>query len=654
MDLGKLGDMIGGITGKITGALMQPAEDRVEMDSEDVARYRNMITNAERYHKKKFMEAYAKRYLGYVEGKMDGKDFCPPSEATYDANKMYKIFCNEFFTCSEVLKPNLYFQNPHVSIEALDEFITVETPAVDPTGQPIIDLDGQPVMTTKKIKPNSELLENVINTMLKADSVGWKQIAKKCTATMIPLNFAVSKWGWTTEISGESMNMQLIKDEPTAEWFNPLNFLPDPEATRTDLKDAGYVIFRFHKPTEDIKSSSLYKGVKDLKGTNTLKFEGGKTDNKFVEDYMGKMNDLDRSILYEIWDFRKKKVVAFVDGLDYPIRNDEWLWGIKGYPCKILSAGESLTGFYPTPDFAAYESLVMTKTLLMQKLTNLLIYLNKSFIADKTAIKDTDSQQALEDIDEGGIIWVDNPQGKDMKGFVQALNDFAFSESYVQFVAMIDQNIERLSFSDQQKGLMGQAKRTASEIVGLQTAGNLKIDFKKDAIVDWTVENVEILIELLQNNADSPRIQKIIKDAGEEFLPWDKDAIRGRYAVTIDMADMVQQNVEVKRKEAKERYMTGLSNPLINQVEATKDWLKTEGVKDTTKKLNDAQVAAYVAAAKVQPIASAAPSPSAPAMPQADGAAPAMPTPVSPTQAATEQVMPPTTAANIAGGATGA
>jgi len=626
----------------ITDLLAKPTSDRVEMDQSLISEYRNKITNAERYHKQKFVDAYAKRYLGYLEGKIGDKEFDGNYGSSFDPEKAYRIFCNEFYTCSEVLKPNLYFQNPHVTIESEIAFVEKQVPAVDLNGLPIIDAEGQPTMTTINVPPNTELVENVINSMLKSDTINWKQIAKKATATMIPLNFAVSKWGWNTEISGESMNLQLLTDEPVCEWFNPMNFLVDPEATRIDLKDAKYVIFRFHKSTKSIKDSKLYKGVANLKGTNTLQFTGNPSDSKFIADYQGNMTDLERSVLYEIWDMEHKRVVAFVDGLDYPIRDDDWLWGLKGYPCKILASGESLTGFYPTPDFRAYESLVMTKTLLVQKLTNLLIALNRSYIGDKSVLKDADARARVEDVDQAGIVWVDNPQGKDLGAFLKPLNDFAFSESYNEFIRMIDDNLQRLSgLADFQKGMITEAKRTATEIVGIQSGQNVRLEFKKDAIVDWTVENVYLLLELLQNNADKERTQKLIKDSGEEFIPWDKDAIQGKFAATIDMADMIQQNVEVKRKEAKERYNTGLTNPLIQQVEATKDFLKAEGVKDVTKKLNAAQVALYEAQAKA-PMAAPATPPVAENTATAATAVPPTASQVTPTEAATETVVPPT------------
>jgi hypothetical protein len=634
-----------GFVEKIFNAMTGPADDKIEMPSEEVSEYRNMITNAERHHKKKFVEAYAKRYLGYLEGSLNGKEFSPPGDTEYDPEKMYRIFCNEFFVSSETLKPNLYFQNPHISIESLIEKVMIDQPKIDPTtGLTMTGPDGKPIIEQVPIKPNPELLENVINTLLKSDSINWKQIAKKCTATMIPLNFAVCKWGWNTELAGESMNLQLLADEATCEWFNPLNLLPDPEATRIDLKDAKYIIFRFYKPTKELKASRLYRGVKDLKGTSKLKYEGSKEDTKFIEDYQGELLDLERSILYEIWDIKKRKVVAFVDGLDYPIRYDDWLWGLKSYPCKILAAGESLTGFYPTPDFRAYESLVMTKTLLVQKLTNLLITLNRSFLADKTAIKDADSRQKLEDVDQSGIVWVDNPQGKDLSSFVKNLNDFAFSESYNEFIRIIDELLQRQSgLADFQRGLITQAKRTASEIVGLQTAQNLRIEFKKDAIVDWTIDNMHLFIELLQNNADTERIQKISGDAGSQFIPWDKSSIQGKYAVSVDIGDMAQQNVEVKKKEAKERYSLLSQNPLVDQVENTKDVLKAEGVKDPVKKLNKAAVAQYEATANAvaPPVAPGAPAPT----PAPPGGLPAA---VTPTEAVTQAVKPPMTAARIA------
>lgn len=591
----------------INKVMDKPADGREKMNNEEICRYRNMITNAERHHKKMFVKAYAERYLGYLEGKLAGKEYSPPGEE-FDPSKAYRIFCNEFFVNSEVLKPNLYFQTPHAVLESKQEKIerVIEIPRSDLNGQPILDEAGQPVMEQSIQNIDgagaAELLENIVNEILASESVKWKDVAKKAVATMIPLNFAVSKWGWKTEVSGETMNMQLNADEPVCEWFNPLNFLVDPECTRIDLKDAKYVIFRFIKPTEIIKKSGLYKGVDDLKGSSELKFSGDKNDPAFISEYWGKGLDLERNTLWEIWDIVNKKVVTFVDDKDFPIRNVDWLWKIKGYPCKILACGESLTGFYPVPDFRAYESLVMTKTLLVQKLTNLLLRLNKSFIYDKTAIKDRDTVQRIMDIGEAGVVGVDNPEKRDIDQFLKNLNDFKYSDSYNDFIRIIDVNLERLSgLADFQRGLITQAKRTATELINLQSSQNLRIEFKKDAIVTWMEENVHLLIELLQANADSPRVQKLVRDNTTFWMPWDKTHIQGKYAVSVDMGDMVKQNIEVKRKQAMEAYQLFSQNPLVDQVENTKEALKAEGVKDPDKRMNQAEVEMYNNKSQVMP-----------------------------------------------------
>lgn len=624
-------------------AMTGPEAERVEMTPKEINEYRNMITNAERYHKRKFVEAYAKRYLGYLEGELNGKSFDGSNwmnnpNSPYDASKAYRIFCNEFYVCSEVLKPNLFFRNPYAALEAEQENITEMAPKIDLDGlTPVLDEIGQPIMEEQIIATGTEaaeLLENVVNTTLKSESVKIKQVAKKCTATMVALNFAVAKWGWNTEFNGESMNLQVIKDEATCEWFSPLNFLPDPEATRADLKDAKFVIFRFIKPTSEIKKSPMYKGVANLKGTSVLKFDGDKDDSRYIDDYHGELVDLDRSTLYEIWDIVKRKVVVFVDGLDYPIRDtsqeewakkkgDGWLWGLKGYPCTILTCGESLTGFYPTPDFRAYESLVMTKTLLVQKLTNSLLALSRSFIGNKTAFKDTDKRTQIEDVQENGIVWVDNPQGKDLKSFLQPLNDFAYSESYNEFIRIIDDNVQKLSgISDFQKGLISQARRTASEIINLQNSQNLRIDYRQDAIADWLESNVKILIELLQNNVSGTQLQKMTKDEQTTFKAWTRAIIQGKYSVSIDVGDMVKPNIEMRKKEARDAYTMFINNPLVDQVENTKAALKGMGVKDTEKRLNKAQVAMYLQNS---------------AMPQ-PGAVPG--SEITPTEAATGEVEP--------------
>ena len=595
--MGAIKDAIGGTTGNMKTFLSGLAdegdkikvgriEDGAQLTDADNDKYRNAIKNGEKFKKQKF-EKGAKRFIDYMRS-------LPDKDALKNADP-YDLFCNEFWANVQTIMPMLYFQNPEVSLEADEDNFTV---MVD-----VPDINNPGAMTqVPKILVGTqaaELLENIVNKQYKL--INWKKIARRCTRDECVVGLGWAKFGWKAKIRrSESNDLQLIKDEMTCERLNPFNVNVDPECVNPDLSDAKFLDFVYIKPTSEIKKNPAYKGVKNLKGSTKLKFSAisEKTQKEEGNDYFGEQLDLERNKVHELWFISDRKVITYLDDSPTPIRIDDWLFGLEGYPTAPLITNEDPEWFYPIPDFKAYESVVLLKTKLRRKMAELFKSLNRSFLVDDGI--DKNEFQAMLDCPTGGVVKVKNPEKKDLSALIRNVNDFVMSESYMALEEIFDADIQKYSgITDYQKGLISSAKRTASELLTLSSTQNQRIDFKKDAIVDWMEVCTRIMINLLQANQTKQKVIIIKTDKGPQQKLWDRYDIQGRYTISIDVGSMVKQNPETKQKFALARYDKFVQNPLVDQVELAKDTLKALGEKNPEKKLNAKQVAMYQAPAPI-------------------------------------------------------
>lgn len=548
--------------GDLAGNAVEDVEKGIEIDEKTQKMYKEWKDNAELWHKKKFYKT-AKKYYDYMRSVVS-KD---ANKAEGDKHDEYNIFCNEFWINIKTLIPNIYFQNPKAAIELEDNFIKKQV---------VNELSGQPEEQKVEIDPKTtELLENVVQDYYRLMNL--KRHAKRCTFDGSVAGFGVLKLGWQTVIKGsESNDIELIRDDMTLCRFNPLNFLVDPECCETDLSDAKYIIFRYIKPTEEIKKTPYYKGTEGLTGSKILRFSGDEKSEQMYDENQRSTEtvNVERNTLYEIWDKTNRKLIVLVDNKEMPIRYEDWPIDLDDYPCEVLSFNDDPEYFYPIADFTAYESQVLLKTKLRRKMVDLFNKLNRVFLADEDALNKDKLQQVL-DAPGGGVVSFKNKQNKTRDQILFNLNDFVMNDSYLALQNICDADIEKLSgISDMARGLVTKAKRTASEIMNIQSTQNLRIEEKKDCISDFLERVTMKMILLLQANADEERVVKIQTDQGVDFRAYTKESIQGRFRVRIDVGSMVKQNPEMKAKGALDRYATLVQNPLVNQVELLKDTFK--------------------------------------------------------------------------------
>ena len=572
-----------GIMDSIKSAMMPTTviqnDEKLDIPVSDRTRYRTWISNAEEYHKKRFYKA-AMRFIKYYRSE-------PDKDALAGTN--FDIFCNEIWTNVQTMLPSLYFQNPEPSIEAEQE--KVETTIPDPnTGQPMKKPDGTPMMLVTDCAKSASLQQEILKDYFR--SMDLKDSIQRAVIDALVTGFGCIKGGWNTELIGsENDNLQLMADDMTLERFNPLNMLIDPEWTKPDLSDAKYIVFRYIKPTDIIKKNPMYKGVKNLAGINRARYSGEDAKETRFEDV--KLT-VEENTIYEVWDFVNKKLAVFVDNLDYPIRFIDWPLKLTGFPVKLLVFNPDPEGGYPIPEFKAIEGIMLAKTKIRRKMIDLMLKLNRIYGVKKGSISKNDLQNVL-DAKDGGVAEFDVKQGESIEGVIRNINDFVMSDSLVSLQNIADSDIERMSgIADFQRGMISEAKRTATEMLNLSSQMNLRVEMKKDNIARFVEDVSEMMLELLQQNLSGDKVQKLTGEQGTQWLTYNSDDLRGKYRVKIDVGDMVKTNPSMRLKEALERYDRYQANPLVNKVELVKLLEQAADNKQVDKLFNQQEVQGYL------------------------------------------------------------
>ena len=362
-------------------------------------------------------------------------------------------------------------------------------------------------------------------------------------------------------------------DTPTSERVSPFNFLVDPECVDSELKTARFVAEKFVLPTAYV--NKIF-GVK-LNGTSSAMFADGRD--------MGDKNmfTLQRSEIIELWDKENDRTIYFADELkDRAIGAKDWLWAIDGYPYDTLLFNKDNDHFLPIPDFRQYKHQVFQKMKLQSRLAELFDRLHKIFLADSSIAK------KLEDILQGGearVIPVENINTR-LDNLIKEIADFAISPSTFDYIGLLNSNIERLSgLPDYLRGLITEAKRTATELVNISSMQNLRIEERKNIIKKWIIGINRKRLQLLQQNLTIQQAIRITKDEKFQWIALDRSNISGEFFFDLDVTSMAKKNKEVERKQNIDKYQMLRQDPFENPVKLLEDVHKSFDDKDIKSRI---------------------------------------------------------------------
>lgn len=491
---------------------------------------------------------------------------------------------NGFWVNVQTYLPNLYFKMPYVT--ALPKRETFTFDHFNP-------LKNQTEKKTIKGEAGALMLEGIHNYY--SEMLNDSEVITACITDALICSYSVHFTDWITEEAislkpdwesnetqeqksnrvGTERTMALkveneeevqgeqLEEIPTTKYDNlvswrisPFDFIRDPECVDGNLQTARFIGIKYILPTKYAKK--LFN-LSDLKGTNIALW--GDYEEK-GEDNSGDLT-LERNEVIQYWDIENERRIYVVDNMqDKPAKVENWDSAMKGFPTTLLMFNEDNDRALPIPDFRQVKKLIFEQFRLFSKMSELLKRLKRTYLADDKIAKQ------LDDILEGGeanVVPVKRQPNEALSGFIQEVADFTITQSYTSYLQIINSAIERDSgLADYQRGLVSEVKRTATEMVQLSGAQNLKIEKRRDAVVKFIIKIIKKRTQLLQENAVMQDVVRIRKDNKNFWPTWDRESIQGEYDFTFDISTMLKKNKEVERKQAGEKLQLLAGHPNSN------------------------------------------------------------------------------------------
>lgn len=498
---------------------------------------------------------------------------------------------NDFWVNVQTYLPNLYFKMPYITALPKREEFTFDH--FDP-------LTNETKKQTLKGEEGAMMLEGIHNYY--SEILEDSEVITSCITDALICSYSAHFTDWITEeaislkpdwegdetleqksnrqgtervmaekidneeeVEGEQLEeIPLTKQDNLVSWrVSPFDIIFDPECTDSDLKTARFIGIKYILPTKYVKK--LFN-LPELKGSNIALW----TDNEEADSKNEQEMTLERNEVIQYWDIENERRVYHVDMLDgKPAKVESWDTAMKGFPVTLLMFNEDNDRMLPIPDFRQIKHLVFEKIRLYSKMSELMERLRKTFLADSRISKQLD---AVLNGGEANVVPIKRQPGEDLRGFIAEVADFSITQSYTSYLQVVNSAIERSSgLADYQRGLVSEVKRTATEMVQLSGAQNLRIEKRRDAIVKFIVKIIKKRTQLLQENAVLQDVVRITKDNKTAWPTWDRESIVGEYDFMFDVSTMLKKNKEVERKQNVEKYEALKEDPFENRKKLLED-----------------------------------------------------------------------------------
>ena len=403
-----------------------------------------------------------------------------------------------------------------------DGMSVVQQPAMDPTGQPIVDpMTGQPAMMPVPVP-------NIVH-----EKYFWERIPVK--SLLIPVDFHGS-----------------------------------------DFDKAPWLGFKFE--TDMALAARTYKVSKDL-------LKPSKNDSTRLQADLKHEDPAGEKVCgYEIWyraalyhqDVANTELfyqLVWFDGMEQPavmrpspyqvVQNGKLTGGMRGNPIHLLTLRYVSDQAVPPSDVfmsrALSEEMSKSRTQMIQQRDRA----RPINGYDPAQIpKDAVDKMVSGDYQE----WIPIPGFGTQQAAAGPITQASFPRDNFSFADVIERDIEEVwSIGANQQGLQSRRGQTATEASIQNSATQTRMKREQTRVAQWFVKGVEKLGSLIQMFADDPDYVEVVGPDGMRNLQtWDKTAIQGRFAYSAKPDSTLQLDAAFDKKNALDEYQFFRKDPLVN------------------------------------------------------------------------------------------
>ena len=365
-----------------------------------------------------------------------------------------------------------------------------------------------------------------------------------------------------------------VNVKPGMPWFlrgRPIDFIIP--YGYLDIEAAPWVAMRVMRPLEDVMADKKYINKKELKGGKGFQSKQliasrptdveGSVPDKMLDKLCEKEEWVE---LYEIRDFRTHKVYVITLDHDKFLREDVDDLQVEGLPYFSLVFNESNVGFWGISDCQIIEpqQLEMNE-IRTQAQRHRKIALIKALLR-RGDMTETEKQKFLS-TDVLPIIEVDTDDA--IQNSIMLLTPHVPPDFQVMSLQIMQDCMEMLGSSRNQRGDYMTGRRTATEAQIVQLAAQIRIMERRDAAADLYTNICRKYMQYIFTFwRDKEKVIDIVgADGARYWVQYTGAAIKGEYSIRVDPDDTLPVTYETRRMEAKELYQMTLQDESVNPIE---------------------------------------------------------------------------------------
>ena len=502
----------------------------------EVTVWEDRIERSEKLRKKKIKET--KVYIDFYKGAQWG-------DVKYPFG--YKPTINLFFPHIKTQIPSLYFQNPKWYVKPYGN-VTDELKQASQLAQSYLNhyiatkMNRKLKMQIRLAITDAHFWFGAVKSGYFADfetneNFGKPKIIGNDGETPI---YDLDKKTGDYKLDGDK---EIVKSEKFIVMRkSPASFIFDTECDNY-FEEGRYIIEQIVKPLKDVKKNKIYENTSDLRASFITKVGVSgltETDLKSVE-YAELLEDLERVILYEIYDLENNKLKVIAEGGERFLRNESMPEGIDEHPYSFLVFNTIPDEIYPLSDLRSLKSIQedynMGRAMIMEHAKRFA----RKYGYLEGAIEE-DELEKLKDPADGTLFKVkDMPLSK----IIEPLQDAPLDPSVYANFEQSKQDFREVGGSTESERGVVERRKTAYEASKINEGVGLRKADRRSLVEDFMADAGYRLLLSMQTNLS----QEDQVDMGGNWTEVTRDKIKGKMSVIVEVGSCAPKIPEFERQD---------------------------------------------------------------------------------------------------------
>lgn len=487
-----------------------------------------------------------------------------PDTDAKSKGRFHRITANQAKSNIDSIRPQLYFQNPKARIR-------IKNPAIV-GGKPVAMVGGRQVDASVQTR----LIEAADNYYLGETNA--KRKFRQIINDALKLPYGVAKWEWVVEIeeaeesfTEEKTGQQGIRkveivarQYPRLTRVKPWQFIWDHRLDEFNLDLASWVAEIRYLTRDEIESDPKLKVDLDQVAAADAYSDDSErdaSDKDFPEEAR-------LYKVYDIHDLEGDQMMVWVQGTDRLARHEKPnpYSAVEGGIYTVLGFDDEPDSSIPTPIPSQIMSMSQAYNFMLSYQTNHAARFNRKYYLQK-GMMTPEEEEKLERGADGTIVKGEGPNGEP-----RPIQDAPMSVDIYNVAATLKREItEAIGVTAYDRGTRETGVDTAFEANLIQGGSDIKIQEKRDTVVEFVKTVIRKLNQILKVYADTPTVTEIAGPEGSEWITWTNADIKGEFIEEVDIYNALPYSRDIEKKQAMEIASVANGNPYVNQ---TRLWEK--------------------------------------------------------------------------------